>query len=266
MRTLPARYLMLLRVQVRAALLLSMQYRFDFFVQAGTAIFWTATAVVPLVVVFHERDGVAGWTWPEALVVVGIFTLLKGLIQGAIQPALTNVVEHVRKGTLDFLLLKPADAQFLVSTSKLELTNVAHVFSGLAILVYAFVKRGAAPDPADVLLALIVMCAGISILYSMWILAVSMAFYFVRIDNLSHLIGSTYDAARWPSSVFRGAFAFAFTFVIPLALMTTYPAMALLGRIHAGQVLLAATMALVFLGGSRMAWMRSIRRYTSAGG
>ena len=49
------RYARLLRVQVRAALLLSMQYRLDFFVQAGTAAFWTVTALLPLFIVFQQR-------------------------------------------------------------------------------------------------------------------------------------------------------------------------------------------------------------------
>ena len=52
--------------------------------------------------------------------VVGWFTLLHAVLEGAVSPSLTAVVEHVRRGTLDFVLLKPADAQFLVSTAKLE--------------------------------------------------------------------------------------------------------------------------------------------------
>jgi ABC-type uncharacterized transport system permease subunit len=46
----------------------------------------------------------------------------------------------------------------------------------------------------------------------------------VKVDNLTYLFSSIYDAARWPASVFRGAVAFLLTFVIPLAVMTTYPA------------------------------------------
>ena len=42
------------------------------------------------------------------------------MLDGAVNPSLAAVVEHIRKGTLDFVLLKPADAQFLVSTAKFE--------------------------------------------------------------------------------------------------------------------------------------------------
>ena len=129
-----------LRVQTRAAVLLSLQYRVEFAVDTAMAFAWTAAALAPLAILFRMRDGVAGWSWPEALVVVGFFTILKGLLVGVIQPALNNVVEHVRKGTLDFLLLKPVDAQLLLSTSKLDLPRVADLFSGSALVAYGVAR------------------------------------------------------------------------------------------------------------------------------
>jgi len=104
------RYLQLFAIQIKAAALLSLQYRLDFFFQLVMSLFWTSTALVPLWVLFSMRSGVAGWNAHEALVVAGFFLALKGVLQGAIQPALTNVVEHIRKGTLDFLLLKPGSS------------------------------------------------------------------------------------------------------------------------------------------------------------
>ena len=67
--------------------------------------------------------------------VVGWFTLLHAVLEGAVSPSLTAVVEHVRHGTLDFVLLKPADAQFLVSTAKFEPWHVVDVVGALAIFV-----------------------------------------------------------------------------------------------------------------------------------
>jgi ABC-2 type transport system permease protein len=54
--------------------------------------------------------------------------------------------------------------------------------------------------------------------------------------------------------------------VIPLALMTTYPALALFGRIDAARVGIAVAIAAAFLLLSRLAWRRAVRQYTSAGG
>ena len=88
----------------------------------------------------------------------------------------------------------------------------------------------------------------------------------VLLITCSYLFISIYDAARWPSSIFSGIFAFVFTFVIPLALMTTYPALAILGKLPAVQLGGALATALAFLVVSRLVWRKAIRKYTSAGG
>jgi ABC-2 type transport system permease protein len=260
------RYAQLFLIQLKAAALLSLQYRVDFVVQTVMALFWTATALLPLYVLFSMRSGVAGWSAHEALMVAGFFIALKGVLQGAIQPSLTSVVEHIRKGTLDFLLLKPADAQFLLSTAKLDLAHVADVIAGLGIVGWALSRTGHHATLGAFALALLLLACAVAILYAIWILVVSLAFKVVKIDNLSYLIVSTFDAARWPSSVFRGALSVVFTFVIPLALMTTYPALALLGRLTLEQIATSLLVTALFLAASRAVWLRSVRSYTGAGG
>lgn len=260
------RYLTLLGIQLRTSGLLAVQYRVDFLLDALMSIFWTGSALVPLLVLYGQRTTVAGWTWPEALLVVAWFTLLKGVLDGAVQPALGNVVEHIRKGTLDFLLMKPVDAQFMVSTSRFELYRGSDVFGGLALLVWAIHRSGHRPSAGGVAMATVLLLGAVVILYSIWILVVSLAFFVVKVDNLSYLFSSIYDAGRWPASIFRGALAFVFTFVIPLALMTTYPALALLGRLSLLRASGALAVAACFAFASRRVWLFAIGHYTSAGG
>ena len=259
-----ARYVRLLGVQIKASLLLAMQYRADFLLDAGIEIFWAATAIVPLVVVYDVRATIAGWTFGEALVVTGWFTVLQGVLEGVINPSLTTVVEHVRKGTLDLVLLKPADAQFLLSTARFLPWRAINVVTGVLIFGYAFHVLGRTPAVADVLASLVLLGAASTILYAFWILTVSATFYVVRIDNLTYLFTSVFDAARWPASVFRGAVRFAFTFVVPLVVMTTMPAQALLGTLGFAPLLTAVAAAVAYSAFARFVWVRAIARYTSA--
>lgn len=258
------RYARLFRVQVRMSLLVGMQYRYDFLIDGLLSIFWTITALVPLFVIFHDRESIAGWSFPAALLVSGWFTLLEGILEGAINPSLSGVVEHIRKGTLDFVLLKPADAQFLVSTTKFEPWRGTNVLTALGIFAWAFARLGRPPDPLGLLEALILLGAASLVLYALWILTVSLAFRVVKVDNLTYLFSSIYDAARWPISVFKGFIRFVFTFVIPLALMTTYPARAMLGELPFWTLAASVAGALVFAAVARVVWLRSIRHYTSA--
>lgn len=258
------RYLRLLAVQLRTSALLLMQYRYDFLIEGVIMLFWTVTAIIPLFVVFQDRAQVAGWTFYEALLVTGWFTLLEGILEGAINPSLTSVVEHIRKGTLDFVLLKPADAQFLVSTSRFQPWRMTNVLSGIGIFIFAFARMDRAPDPLGILLALALLAMSTLILYSLWILTVSAAFYVVKVDNLTYLFDSIFDAARWPVTIFRGLFRIFFTFVIPIALMTTFPAQAMLGQLPPVAVGYSVLGALTFAAFARLVWLRSIGKYTSA--
>jgi ABC-2 type transport system permease protein len=237
----------------------------DFLVQGALALFWTSWSLVPLMVVFGNREGVAGWSFEEALVVIGWFMVMKGVLEGAVNPSLASVVEHIRKGTLDFVLLKPADAQFLVSTQKFAPWRVVDALGGLVVFAVAFRRLGRWPEPVHALSAVLLLGCAALILYSLWILVVSAAFFVVKVDNLSYLFVSIFDAARWPADVFRGALRAVFTFVVPLAIMTTFPARALLGKdfgpLDAVGALAGAVAFALF---ARVVWLRSIRRYTSA--
>ena len=64
--------------------------------------------------------------------------------------------------------------------------------------------------------------------------------------------------------IFRGALRFVFTFVIPIALMTTYPAEAILGRLSLSTAGLAVLGAMSFALAGRLVFTRAIGRYTSA--
>jgi ABC-2 type transport system permease protein len=260
------RYARLLATQVRASMLLGLQYRADFIIDGLVNFFWTVAAVLPLVIVYRVRSSVAGWSFGEALMVSGWFTFLEGVLDGAINPSVADVVEHVRKGTLDFVLLKPADAQFLVSSMRLQPWRATNVLTSGFIFAWGFHLLGRGPSAGAVGAATLAMLAAVAILFSLKTLAVSAAFYFVRVDNLTHLFDSVFDAARWPATVFRGVVKVVFTFVIPLALMTTYPAQALLGSLPPGRLLGAMAGAGLSLVLSRLVWNRAIGHYTSAGG
>ena len=84
-------------------------------------------------VLWAQRPTIAGWSLDEAALVTAWFTLLRAVLDGAVQPSLQAVVEHIRKGTLDFVLLKPADAQFLVSTARFEILQRRRRRGGVAL-------------------------------------------------------------------------------------------------------------------------------------
>jgi len=258
------RYVFLLGLSLRKSLTLAMQYRLDFVLNGAVSLLWTATGLVPFYVAFHQRPPVEGWTYESALVVVAIFTMLKAVLDGAVNPSLLTVVDQIRMGTFDFVLLKPADAQFLVSTTKFNVFHIVDIIAGMGLTVWAFMKMGHPPNISSIFSALMMLVAATVLLYSIWILVISAAFWVIKVDNLAYLFSSIFDFARWPVTVFKGVWRILFTFVIPIGIMTTYPAEALLGTLTIHVFLATILGACLFALVARIVWTRALGHYTSA--
>jgi len=124
--------------------------------------------------------------------------------------------------------------------------------------------RPAPPSAVQFVLGAVMFCAGVAATYALWMVCAAAAFWVVRLDNLMFLLGSIFDVARWPVQVFGGVWRVIFTFVIPVAVMTTFPAMALLGTLEPWKMLATAGGSLLLLALSRVVWRTAIRSYTSA--
>lgn len=249
---------------LRVALMTALQYRASFIGEAVVAVFWLAWTVVPLWVVYRFDTGIAGWSRNEALLVVGFFITLSGILDAFVDPNLSAVVQHVREGTLDFVLLKPVDALLLVSVHRTAPAKIPHIVAGLAVSGYAASRLVSPPGPGEIAMATLLLGAGVAVLHSLWTLVVSLSFKFVRVDNLSYLLRSVVDAGRWPAAFYPPAVRIALTFVVPVALMTSYPAMALRGTLEASGAAVAIAVATAFTVVARLAWTVALRRYASA--
>jgi ABC-2 type transport system permease protein len=241
-----------------------MAYRADFLIEGVMAIAWMGLTLLPLIVLFEGRKTVAGWDAPSALIVISFFMGLRAILEGMISPSIVGLVEQIRSGAFDYVLLKPVDAQFMISASRYEPWKIFDLVGAIALVVYAFVQRGHAPAIGDVCVGIVLLGGGVLAMYSLWIVAAAVSFWVVRLDNLNYLLGAIFDTARWPVQVFRGAWRIVFTFVIPVAVMTTFPAMALLGQLDARTVLATLAGVVAMLGISRLVWRAAIRNYTSA--
>jgi ABC-2 type transport system permease protein len=260
----PLRYVGLLGAQLRVSMVTAMQYRADFLGAGAMSLYWLGWNLLPLLILYADRTAVAGWTANEALIVMAWFIVLRGLLEGLVNPSLVDIVERIRTGSFDYVLLKPADAQFLVSTSRFAPWRVVDVLGGIGLAVYAFVQIGHPPRAIDLAAGVLLLAAGAMVMYSLWIVMVSASFWVVRLDNLAYLMSAVFDTARWPVQVFRGFWRFLFTFILPLALMTTFPARAILGKLPGTTTLvcLAAAAGLGIV--ARLVWRAAIRNYTSA--
>lgn len=263
---MPIRYL---RTTLRfwaASLAADMEYRLNFVVATVAALASLGGALFTLSLFFGasaERT-FGGWSWPEALMVMGVFTLLAGVQQAVMTPNRMRVTEYVREGTLDFVLLKPIDSQFWLSVHKFSLFGVPNALLGAGLIVYAAWRHEPAPSLLDLAAGVPLVAVGAVVLYGIGFLLCTLTIWFVKMWNVTIAMQELVEAGKYPLPAYPWAYQVFFTFVLPVAFMTTVPAEAMLGRASWPQTLGAlATAALVFAA-SRLFWRFALRSYTSA--
>ena len=102
------RYLRLLRLFFRTELQYELEYRLNLVLEIVQTIVVTATSVGAILVLFSYTTVLNGWDLGAMLVLLGCFYLVQGFGELVLQPSFEKFMEHVRLGTLDFALLKPA--------------------------------------------------------------------------------------------------------------------------------------------------------------
>lgn len=256
------RYLDVLGLLWSAALAAEMEYRVNFILATLTSLGNLAGSLFGLFLFYSTDYTFQGWSWDEALVVLGIFTVLQGFSSTFLAPNLNSIVNHVQQGTLDFVLLKPISSQFWLSSHTISPWGLPDLVFGGMLIGYAGAQLGI--GIGDYLLSAAPLLFGLASLYSLWFILGATSIWFVKIYNVTEVLRGLLEAGRYPMAAYPAAYRFFFTFVVPVAFLTTVPAEAMLGRVQVGWIVGAGVLALGLLFVARFFWRFALRFYTSA--
>jgi ABC-2 type transport system permease protein len=240
------------------------EYRVNFFLHMFEAGIMLVTGLSVLWVVFSQTRTIAGWTWNELLVVMGLYFVGYGAVGLAVGPSVKEFMTEVWKGNLDFLLLKPGSHQFLASVRKITVWSLVDMMLGVIIIAVALIRLGESIGIEQVLRFVVALASGGALIYSFWICLGVMSFWTTKMENIMLLYYHLYEAGRWPIAVYPGLLRYTLTFVVPITFAITVPAEAVVGRGGWGPVAMGAVFAVISVLLSRLFFQAGVKRYTSA--
>ena len=255
-------YTQVLRLFWQVAIAAELEYRINFAVALVTSLFGLAGSLFGLFLFYRTEYAFPGWSWDEALLVLGIFTILQGIAATFLVPNLNKIVNYVQEGTLDFVLLKPISSQFWLSTHTVSPWGLPDVIFGAIIVLYAGGHIGLIAT--DYLALLPPLALGIVSLYSLWFILAATSIWFVKIYNVTEVLRSLLEAGRFPIEGYPAIYRIFFTFIVPVAFLTTVPAQTMIGRSDPVWLLGSALLAVALFQSSRWFWRFALRFYTSA--
>lgn len=253
------------RTFFRLGLLNIMQYRSDFFVSLLNVLITLGTQLLGLQVIFGQTDDLRGWTRNDLIVLIGIHMFVGGLLGLVIRPSMQALMEGIRLGTFDFVLTKPVDSQLFTSVQKVAPQSTTDMLFGLAVVIVGMTQLQIGLSPGPVLLFAVVLLAGVAIIYSFMLILSTLAFWFVRLENVLVIFQTMFgNAGSWPITIYPGWLRTTLTFFVPVAFAVTIPAQSLTGRLDGMTVTGTLALAVAFFAGARAFWRYALRHYTGA--
>jgi ABC-2 type transport system permease protein len=241
-----------------------LQYRVNFFLQLFQSILAISTGLISLWLIFSHTSSLHGWNPAQLLIVMGVFTVMGGVIQATIQPNMTQLITDIQQGTFDYTLTKPADAQLLASIRQVEIWESVDVLTGFVVVVIGVLRLQSKVGLEEALAFLLMLVIGGILIYCFWMILTTLAFWVTNMWHVVELFQGVYNAGRYPIGIYPGWLRYGLTFLVPVAFAVTVPSEALTGRLGRSTALLAFGLTAVLLAVTRTFWRFGLRRYSGA--
>jgi ABC-2 type transport system permease protein len=249
----------------RNSVVREMSFKSNFLLWIIVEFLWFGLQLSFVGVIYLHTDHIATWTKWDVVMLIGASHFIQEMFQAFFLTNCTQLSELVRTGRLDFMLLLPANARFLISLRQVDLGGFVNGACGLAVMAYAAHQEHLVPSAAQVIAFVLLCGVGILVHYSLMFLLASVAFWTVRAQGIVWGYYSLFNVARLPDEAFQGWFRAFFTFAIPMLLVVNVPVRVLLNRLTSpGQMFLLLGAGCVCFVLSELFWRFSIRHYTSA--
>ena len=259
-------YLRYLAISLRS----QMQYRASFIMLSLGILSVSFTEFLAIWALFARFDSIQGWSFAQVALLYGIvhvaFAITEGLLRG-----FDTFASAVRSGEFDRVLLRPQSTALQIAGRQLQLARVGAFTQGVAVLIWAAFSLELRWTAPRLILVLFSIGGGACLFGGLFILQATMCFW--TTESLEIMNTVTYggvETAQYPLIVYRDWFRKVFTYIVPLAAVTYFPVLAILGREDplGSSVLfqsLAPGIGVVFLFVSLLVWRIGVRHYCSTG-
>jgi ABC-2 type transport system permease protein len=225
------RYLVILGTFARACLVRDMTFRANFLLECLTSLGWMSMNLAFYLLVFTFTPEIGrgtGWTREPFFAFVATGLIINAIVQALFMPSAEELTEMVRTGGLDGVLVKPLDAQFLLSLHRVDFSALANGIVGLVLLGWAVSRFQSSPPAAAWLVYPLLVLCGVAILYALVIMLAAATIHMGRNQSLYDFWFYLTNFSRYPAEIYAGPWGGPLravcTFVVPFLLVVNVPA------------------------------------------
>jgi ABC-2 type transport system permease protein len=247
-----------------------MQYRTSFIMLSLSTFAFTGAEFAMVWVMFRRFGTLQGWLLQEVATFYGTVHVAFAIAESSAR-GFDTFSGLIKGGGFDIILLRPRSAALQVAARELHAVRVGRLLQGVAILVWASVSLDIGWTLARSALLVGTILGAVCLFYGLLILQATLCFW--TTESLEVLNTVTYggiETAQYPMSIYRRWFRVFFTAVVPLACVSYYPLLRVLGRPSPDGIptwfgWVSPLVGAGFLALSLQVWRIGVRHYRSTG-
>lgn len=170
---------------------------------------------------------------------------------------------YVVSGDFDYILIKPISPLFRSLFGGSDILDFSILFILTTSIIFTMGKIGAISS-FGVALYILLIFNGLIIATALHILVLGVGILTTEVDNTIMLYRDITQMGRVPVDIYLEPLRGFLTFAIPVGVMMTFPAKAMMNLLSLPAIILAFLLGFIFLWMSLKFWRFSLRHYSSA--
>ena len=248
-----------------------MQYRMSFLMSTVGQLFSTFIEVAAIWALFARFGDLEFWSLAEVCLFYGVVNISFALADAISTGFDAFGPQYVKTGNFDRLLLRPRSIVLQLLGHELALRRAGRLIQGIAVFVWGAYQLDLHWHLPNYLILSASILGGTALFTGLLIFQATLSIW--TVESLEIMNTVTYggvQTAQYPLDIYEGWFRKFFTFIVPLACISYFPVIAIMGKedplgsTYTYQVM-APCLGFIFLAAALAFFRFGIRKYTSTG-
>lgn len=258
------RFLRLYWAIVKFSISQALEFRVDLIFRLGMDITYYTINIVFFKILFHHTNLLGGWRGDEVMLFLSEALLMNGLFMTFIARNIWEFPAVVNRGELDSYLTRPVSPLLTLLLRHFQFGSLLNLLLGFLFFAYALSQYQGVIFWYNAFAAFLMFINGFVLLVCLRLLSVIPVFWTQSQFGFHMLFQSFEQVLSRPEVIFRGVTHAVFLTLVPLFVVTSFPARVFFGELTFEELLFGLLITTTFCSLIGFIWKLGLRSYSSA--
>lgn len=249
---------------MRIGVLILVQYPADTVIWIASMLLREAAGFLGIVTIANVAGGLGNWNLYEICLLFSMCAIIEAIGQ-AFLDNVWGINGHVRRGTMDVILVRPASPFVQMLGQRFHFQAVLSMLVYGAVMVWSMMNLHIKVSAGTFLFLLEFLICATVINTGIYTIFNAFDFWIVQGEDVAAFVQTCREFAKYPLIVFPAMVKSFFTYILPFGFVGYYPAAYLAGKAGIEVVLLLPLCAGVVAVVAAFLWRLGIGSYNSTG-